>query len=82
MWGFDLRGENLQSFSPLFVLVQIVDNIVVQLADCLKVNLPNVSQIADHLVVGRRNNFHRVQPDPPHYGIVSPKSSMIENRTF
>ena len=31
--GFDLRGGNFDSFSPLFIHVQIIDNTVVRPAD-------------------------------------------------
>ena len=34
--GFDLRGEVFKSFSPPFVPVQIVDNIIMWPVDCLK----------------------------------------------
>ena len=33
---FDLRGKDFQSSSPLSAPTWIVDNIVMQLADCLK----------------------------------------------
>ena len=36
MRGFDLRGKDFKSSSPLSPPAQIVDNIGVQLADCLK----------------------------------------------
>ena len=35
MRGFGLRGEDFLSFSPISVLVWIVDSIVVRLANCL-----------------------------------------------
>ena len=36
MPGFDLRGEDFQSFSPISIPVKIVNNIVMQPIDCLK----------------------------------------------
>ena len=36
MQGFDLRGKDFQSSSPLSTPTWIVDNIVVRLANCLK----------------------------------------------
>ena len=36
MRRFDLQGDVFQSFSPLSVHAQIVDNIIVRPTDCLK----------------------------------------------
>ena len=52
MWRFDLQGDVFQSFSPLYVLAHIVDNSDVPPTDYLKVNMPNISQIADRPVLG------------------------------
>ena len=35
-WRFDLQGDAFKSFYPIFVPMQIVDNIIVWLADYLK----------------------------------------------
>ena len=49
--GFGLWGEDFMSFSPLFVLVLIVDSITVRLVDCLTGQPIQIVQIIDHLVV-------------------------------
>ena len=44
--------------------------------------MPNTGKVVNHLVVGRGHDFHRMQPGSANNGIVGPKSSTTENKTY
>ena len=64
------RGLDCRSFRFFHAPALTIGNNTGLLVGCSGVNLPSTDQVADHLVVGRGHDFHRIQPGSVNNGIV------------